>query len=304
MQGQRLERNDLDHRARHATDSRERRSALAPRPLRGPTNFAWSSACQGSGPGRWRDEVASLARSGFTGASAGIESCARASAAEAGCGGPRRRVRSPPPSEMAPDSAALLAAAITLNAAVRAPRGLPPGMEGPGSASLPPFTDAGARRAPIARRRTLAARPERQPAGSVPGRPHPVGEWERCPEGDPLTGSADVPCRRGRRARRSPLPGRARASRPPGPRRGTRRPRSHRPAPAWQTPALEHARVGDRARRRPRRWRAARRTASSPSSGRRAAPSAPPPCAAAPRWARRRRRAHWLIRAATRIVST
>jgi hypothetical protein len=36
---------------------------------------------------------------------------------------------------------------------------------------------------------------------------------------------------------------------------------------------LEPARVGDRARRRPRRWRAARRTARGRSSARRAAPS-------------------------------
>jgi hypothetical protein len=35
--------------------------------------------------------------------------------------------------------------------------------------------------APIARGRTLAVRPERQPAGSVSGRPHPVGEREPCP---------------------------------------------------------------------------------------------------------------------------
>src|SRR3954462_6110184 len=64
-----------------------------------------------------------------------------------------------------------------------------------------------------------------------------------------------------------------RAPRPPGPRRGTAVLARIAPRPRVRRLLLGHARVGDRARRRPRRWRAARRTARSRSSARRAAPS-------------------------------
>jgi hypothetical protein len=136
------------------------------------------------------------------------------------------------------------------------------------------LSKAGAMWEPITLGWTPAARPQRKSRVTRPGCPDPPENRSGVSVADPLTRSADLPCRCGRRARRSPLPpGCARAPRPPDPVAVLAVLARVAARPGGRRLLLEDARVGDRARRRPRRWRAARRTARSRSSARRAAPS-------------------------------